>query len=219
MPDQELLDLAAKGKLADPAVLREQAERLLRDPKAPGVHRELRRSMARSAPVEFTLPDERLYPEFDELLQHSMPKETLLFFDEILQERPSVLQFRRFGLRHAQRASGAALRHHRRRRDGISQGEVAARTATAAACWRHASILRLTANGTTTSPVVRGAWVLRQHHRPAAGAAARRRAGRRTRPERGHHHPPAPRQAPGRRAVPTATPRSILWASPWKVST
>ena len=160
MPDQELLDAAAKGKLSDPATLRQQTERLLRDPKAKAFTENFVGQWLGLRQLEFTLPDERLYPEFDELLQHSMPRETTLFFDEILKNDLSVLNFvdsdfsmlngrlaRHYGIPGVQ---GMEFRKVKLPPDSERGGVLA-----------HAGILRLTANGTTTSPVVRGAWVLR----------------------------------------------------------
>jgi hypothetical protein len=82
-PDQPLLDLAAKGKLSEPSILREQTERLLKDPKSKAFTENFVGQWLGLRQIEFTFPDERLYPEFDERLQHSMPKETTLFFDEM----------------------------------------------------------------------------------------------------------------------------------------
>ena len=160
MPDQELLDVATKGKLADPAVLRQQTERLLRDPKAQGFTENFVGQWLGLRQLESTLPDDRLYPEFDELLQHAMPKETLLFFDELLKNDLSLLNFvdsdftmlngrlaQHYGISGVE---GIEFRKVKLPPDSGRGGVLA-----------HASILRLTANGTTTTPVVRGAWVLR----------------------------------------------------------
>ena len=160
MPDQELLDLAGKEKLAEPATLRQQTERLLRDPKATAFTENFVGQWLGLRKLECTLPDERLYPEFDELLQHSMPRETTLFFDEVLRNDLSVLTFvdSDFTMLNGRLAwhygidgvVGMEFRKVKLPPDSERGGVLA-----------HASILRLTANGTTTSPVVRGAWVLR----------------------------------------------------------
>jgi mono/diheme cytochrome c family protein len=160
LPDQELLDLAAKTQLSEPATLRKQTERLLQDPKAKAFTENFVGQWLGLRKIECTLPDERLYPEFDELLQHSMPKETTLFFDEILKNDLSVLNFvdsdfsmlngrlaRHYGIPGVE---GMDFRKVKLPADSDRGGVLG-----------HASILRLTANGTTTSPVVRGAWVLR----------------------------------------------------------
>ena len=76
MPDAELLAAAAKGDLAKPAVLRAQTERLLKHPKARAFTEDFTGQWLALRNIEFTTPDARLYPEFDELLQVSMLRET-----------------------------------------------------------------------------------------------------------------------------------------------
>jgi hypothetical protein len=160
MPDQELLELAGKRKLGDSAILRQQTERLLRDPKAAAFTENFVGQWLGLRQLEATLPDEQLYPEFDTLLQYSMPKETVAFFDELLRNDLSVANFidsdfvmlnerlaRHYGISGVE---GIDIRKVPLP-PGNERGGVLAQ----------ASILRLTANGTTTSPVVRGAWVLR----------------------------------------------------------
>jgi hypothetical protein len=160
LPDQELLDLASNGKLSEPATLRQQTERLLRDPKAKAFTENFVGQWLGLRKLECTLPDERLYPEFDELLQHSMPRETTLFFDEVLKNDLSVTTFvdSNFTM-----LNGRLARHYGI--DGVVGMEFRKVKLPAGSdrggVLGQAGILRLTANGTTTSPVVRGAWVLR----------------------------------------------------------
>jgi mono/diheme cytochrome c family protein len=160
MPDHELFDLAAKNKLSDPAELWKQTERLLRDPKAKALTENFVGQWLGLRQIEDTLPDEKLYPEFDELLQHAMPKETTFFFDEILKHDLSVHNFidSEFSM-----LNGRLARHYGIL--GVEGGEFRKVTlppeSDRGGVLAHASILRVSANGTTTSPVVRGAWVLR----------------------------------------------------------
>jgi mono/diheme cytochrome c family protein len=91
IPDDELLDLAARAKLRDPGVLTKQVRRMLADPRA----RELTRNFAgqwlflRNLPA--ALPDVVLFPNFNENLRQDFRKETELFFDSLLREDRSVL--------------------------------------------------------------------------------------------------------------------------------
>ena len=109
--------------------------------------------------IEFTTPDARLYPEFDELLQVSMVQETHAFFDELLENDLSVLNFVEsdFAMLNERLA-----KHYRV--PGVSGLEV--RRVTLRPEWHrggvmtHASVLKVSANGTTTSPVLRGVWIL-----------------------------------------------------------
>ncbi|MBY0504847.1 MAG: DUF1592 domain-containing protein [Bryobacteraceae bacterium] len=93
MPDDTLFSLAAQGKLSDPAVLREQAVRLLKDQKSRDFAenfveqwlgtRELGRDIK---------PDAKLYPAFyDAEIQSGMRYEPILFFQELLSENLSLL--------------------------------------------------------------------------------------------------------------------------------
>lgn len=158
MPDDELLRLAEQKQLRDADVLHDQVERMLKDRKAArftenfvGQWLDLRKMM-------MTKPD-RMYPEFDKYLLWSMPLETTEFFDEVLEKNLSLLQFvdsdwSMLNERLAQHygIEGVAGMEFRKvqlppnsRRGGVMT---------------HASVLKVTANGTTTSPITRGAWIL-----------------------------------------------------------
>jgi hypothetical protein len=115
--------------------------------------------------IDATTPDKQLYPEFDEWLQVSMVRETREFFDELLRADLSVHVVHRLGLGDAERAAGRALRA-RGRGWPPARGRPAAPAGPAPPGSRrggvltHGSVLKVTANGTTTSPVLRGAWLL-----------------------------------------------------------
>jgi hypothetical protein len=157
-PDSELLALAAKGDLTKPAVLRAQTERLLKHPKARAFTDDFTGQWLALRNIEFTTPDSRLYPEFDELLQVSMLQETQAFFDELLTQDLSVLNFVEsdFAM-----LNGRLAKHYGI--PGVSGLEV--RRVALKPEWHrggvltHASVLKVTANGTTTSPIIRGAWL------------------------------------------------------------
>ncbi|WP_158545259.1 DUF1592 domain-containing protein [Bremerella cremea] len=80
MPDEELLQLAAEGKLKDPAVRQAQVERMIADPKIETFVNDFTGQWLDLYDLEFTTPDMRLYPEFDPLLLEAMKEETRLFF-------------------------------------------------------------------------------------------------------------------------------------------
>lgn len=159
MPDADLLAAAAKGDLARPAVLRAQAERLLKHPKAHAFMEDFTGQWLALRNIEFTTPDARLYPEFDELLQVSMLQETHAFFDELLDKDLSVLNFvdSDFAM-----LNGRLAKHYGI--PGVSGLDV--RRVALKPEWHrggvlaHASVLKVTANGTTTSPVLRGVWIM-----------------------------------------------------------
>lgn len=158
-PDEELLELAERGELQQPAVLRAQAERLLRDPKSARFVENFTGQWLRLREIDATQPDKGLYPEFTSLLQESMVSESRAFFTELLQKDLGVDRF--------VKSDFAMLNQILARHYGIPGvvGHDIRRVALPADSLRgpfitQASVLKVTANGTTTSPVRRGAFVM-----------------------------------------------------------
>jgi hypothetical protein len=160
MPDEELLSLAEKGQLHEPDELRRQVERLLRDRKAAAFTENFAGQWLSLRSIDATMPDSMLYPEHDDVLQISMVKEVLLFFDEVLRNDLSLTHFvsSDFSL-----LNGRLARHY-----GIPgvNGELEFQKVALppeshrGGLLTMAAVLKVTANGTTTSPILRGAWVL-----------------------------------------------------------
>jgi hypothetical protein len=90
VPDQELLGLAEKGKLADSQVLQQQVQRMLDDPKSDALTSNFAGQWLYIRNVATVRPDPAIFPDFDESLRASMRRETELFFDSILTENRSV---------------------------------------------------------------------------------------------------------------------------------
>jgi hypothetical protein len=160
MPDAELLELARTDKLARPDVLRAQVERMLRDPRAANFTSNFLGQWLDLRQIDFTNPDKSLFPEFDRLLKVSMVKETELFFEEILKNDLSLLNFvdsdftiLNERLAEHYRIPGVVGQEFRKVK--LPAGSVRGGVLT------QASVLKVTANGTTTSPVIRGNWVLK----------------------------------------------------------
>jgi Protein of unknown function (DUF1592)/Protein of unknown function (DUF1588)/Protein of unknown function (DUF1587)/Protein of unknown function (DUF1585)/Protein of unknown function (DUF1595)/Planctomycete cytochrome C len=158
-PDAELLQLAAAGKLGMPDELRRQVERMLTDRKAVNFTENFVGQWLGLREIDFTEPSNRLYPEFDHLLKVSMIREAELFFDEVLKHDLSVAEFTAsdFSV-----LNGPLAKHY-----GIPgvDGWEFQKVKLPAESHRGgvltmAAVLKVTANGTTTSPVVRGNWVL-----------------------------------------------------------
>lgn len=168
LPDAALLHHTAAGTLHDPAELRRQVARMLRDPKSERFLESFLGQWLDLRLIDFTAPDSDLYPEFDPLLQWSMVAETTAFFRELLTHDLSV--------RNIVHSDFAMLNRRLARHYGLPGVDAAVprRTPLPADSVRggvltHASILKVTANGSNTSPVVRGAWVLdRIMGRPAS---------------------------------------------------
>ncbi len=160
MPDAELLQLAAGDELSNPEVRHAQVERMLADPKAERLVDNFTGQWLDLRGIEFTSPDKKLYPEFDPMLQESMLRETRGFFHHILAENLSVMNFvdSDFAVLNERLANHykiGGVRGHESSRvvelpDESIRGGVMAQ----------GSVLKVSANGTTTSPVLRGVWLL-----------------------------------------------------------
>ena len=92
-PDDTLADLAGRGVLGKPDVLRQQVARMLQDAKAHAFTENFTGQWLSLRNLKATIPDKKLYPDFDDLLELSMPRETHLFFEELIKEDRSVLEF------------------------------------------------------------------------------------------------------------------------------
>src|ERR1051325_2728602 len=92
LPDAELLRAADKG-LSKPASLRAQVDRMLNDPKAHRFTENFTGQWLDLRKLNDTTPDPKLYPEYDQFLNWSMPRETELYFEEILKQDRSLLEF------------------------------------------------------------------------------------------------------------------------------
>ena len=93
MPDDELLRLAEQGSLRKPAVLAAQIKRMLRDPKANALAENFVGQWLEIRRLESQQPDRDRFPDFDDYLRASMQKETELFWQNIMQEDRSILDF------------------------------------------------------------------------------------------------------------------------------
>ncbi len=159
MPDDELSKLAEQQKLSQPEVLRQQVERLLAHPRAATFTESFVGQWLGLREIDATEPSHLVYPEFDHLLKVSMIRETELFFNEVLKHDLPLTNFV---------ASDFAMLNGRLGKHygipGLTGWEFH-KTPLPADSHRGgvltmASVMKVTANGTTTSPVTRGAWVL-----------------------------------------------------------
>ena len=160
-PDKNLLTLASKATLTRRDVLGAQTERLLADQRAINFQNAFLDYWLDLRKVGDTTPDQVLYPEayLDDLLVESSLHETQLFFRELVTNNlpASNLVDSRFTF----------LNSHLARHYGVSgvDGIHMRRVDLPANSVRgglltQASILKITANGTTTSPVLRGVWIM-----------------------------------------------------------
>lgn len=160
-PDEELMGLARDSRLRDGDVLQRQTERMLADPRFDEFVRTFAEEWLDLRKLRSDTPDERLYPEYrkDDYLVDSMEKETLSFLTAMMRENLPVTtlvsaDFTFLNDRLARhydlpRVSGSAMQ-----RVPLPQSSPFGGLIT------HAALMKHTANGTTTSPVLRGAWVM-----------------------------------------------------------
>ena len=159
MPDAELLKLAGEGRLREPQMLRAQVERLLKSPEAAQFVENFTGQWLHLREITATTPDAKTFPDFDELLQVSMVREGEGFFREILDKDLPVSNFLNsdFAMlngRLAQHYGIDGVKGMTLRSVKLPEGSVRGGVLT------QAGVLKVTANGSYTSPVVRGAWVL-----------------------------------------------------------
>lgn len=160
-PDDELRALADQHALHHPDVLRAQTERMLSDPKSRRFVDAFLDYWLDLRKMQATAPDADLYSDYylDDLLTESADEEPRAFFTELLKNNLparnivssdfAMLNERLAELYNLPPVCGVALRRTLLPPDSVRGGFLT-----------QAAVLKVTANGTTTSPVLRGAWVM-----------------------------------------------------------
>jgi hypothetical protein len=157
-PDDELLELAAEGKLRDDDVIDEQVERMLADPRARSLVTGFALRWLNVDDIDAVDPDDRLFPDFTDALRDDFATEIELFVASVLLENRDVHELltadwtfvnerlaRHYGMR--------GVHGPQFRRVGVDD------EARRGLLGKGAVLLR-TSYGDRTSPVLRGAWVL-----------------------------------------------------------
>jgi hypothetical protein len=91
VPDDQLIDLAAQGKLRDPVVLEKQVVRMLADPKSDALVQNFTGQWLNVRGLENSDPAINLFPDFDDNLRAAFQREVELFFGTIVHEDRSIL--------------------------------------------------------------------------------------------------------------------------------
>ena len=158
IPDDELLNLAERGMLKEPEVLRQQVGRMLADPRANTLVSNFVGQWLYLRNIETVLPDPAVFPDFDENLRVALGKETELFFQSMLREDRSILDLlradytflnerlaRHYGIPGIYGAEFRRVTLTNEERKGLlGQG----------------SVLTVTSYPNRTSPTLRGKWLL-----------------------------------------------------------
>ncbi len=163
IPDDELLDLAIRGKLKDAATLERQVRRMLADTRSQSLTTNFADQWLSLRKLPGIIPDVRLFPDFDDNLRQAFRTETELFFDSILHEDRSALDLLRANYTYLNErlakhyaipnVYGSQFRRIEFR-DGLKD------YGNRAGLLGQGSILTVTSYANRTSPVLRGKWVL-----------------------------------------------------------
>ena len=161
IPDDELLDVAARGELQDPATLAGQTRRMLADPRSKALVRNFAGQWLTLRNLQGVVPDAATFPDFDENLRDAFRQETELFVESLIRDDAGVLDL--LGADYTFANERLAVHY------GIPDvygshfrkvpldAELAERRG---GIFGHGSLLTATSYPNRTSPVLRGKWVL-----------------------------------------------------------
>jgi Protein of unknown function (DUF1592)/Protein of unknown function (DUF1588)/Protein of unknown function (DUF1585)/Protein of unknown function (DUF1595) len=159
IPDDELLDLAEKGKLREPAILAQQTKRMLADPRSQAFTANFAGQWLSLRRLKDIVPDPFLYPDYGDTLALAFQKEAELFFDSIVREDRPLMDLldadytfvnerlaKHYGILNVKGINfqRVTLPADSPRRGLLGKG----------------AVLTVTSLPNRTSPVVRGKWVL-----------------------------------------------------------
>jgi len=158
VPDDELREAAARGRLSDAGVLEQQVQRMLRDPRSRALVDNFATRWLELSKLPGVVPDTELYPEFDENLRDAMEQETKLFVASQLHDNRSVMELLTadYSFLNERLATHYGIRNiygsHFRR--------VAFTDGTRGGLLGHSSLLTVTSYPNRTSVTMRGRWLL-----------------------------------------------------------
>ena len=158
IPDDELLDLAEKGRLRDKEVLAQQVRRMLADPRSHALVDNFAGQWLAMRNIRLVSPDQKVYPDFDDELRAAFYEQTKLFFQALIREDRPLLDLitadftfvnerlaRHYGIPNVYGSGFRRVALQDEARMGLlGQG----------------TVLTATSRANRTSPVLRGKWVL-----------------------------------------------------------
>ena len=160
MPDAELASFADSGAILDENQLKNQVDRMLADARSEAFVKNFAGQWLGLRDVGANPPAEDLYPQYDRHLETSIVAESESFFRELLHNDLDVMNFVKSDFvvineRLARFYGIDGVKGDEFRRvsvpDGVLRGGILTQ----------ASMLTTTSNGTRTSPVKRGTWILK----------------------------------------------------------
>lgn len=158
IPDEELLKLAGQGRLKDAGTLRQQVDRMLRDPRSEALATNFAGQWLQLRNLATAKPDPQAFANFDESLRKSFEEETEMLFASILRENRSVLDLLN--------ADYTFLNERLAEHYGVPKiygsqfRRVAVTDPNRAGLLGHGSVLTVTSYPNRTSVVQRGKWIL-----------------------------------------------------------
>jgi mono/diheme cytochrome c family protein len=158
IPDDELLDVASRGKLTEHGVLEQQVRRMLADPKSDALVSNFAGQWLQLRNLRTLLPNSDEFPDFDDNLRQALQRETELFFGSVIREDRNVLDLMTADYTFV---NERLARHYGM--PGIYGSQFRRVMVTDEArkgLLGKGSILAVTSHATRTSPVVRGKWIL-----------------------------------------------------------
>ena len=159
LPDDELIDVAAAGRLREADVLRAQVRRMLADPRAATLTTNFASQWLHLRNLDAVTPDARAFPDFDDNLRQGFRTETQMLFRSVVDEDRSVTDlltadYTFLNERVATHYGVPGIYGDHFRRVALPAGSPRA------GVLGHGSILTVTSYATRTSPVLRGKWIL-----------------------------------------------------------
>ena len=158
-PDDELLDLAAKGRLGETDELVRQTKRMLADPRHERFSQHFVRQWLNMELLNYLAVDESTYPQFDSILKEAMQQEPIAFFEEVLQNNRSVMDFVHadyalVNQRLAQHYGISDVSGNRFQKVSLKPEDIRGGVLTMA------GLLAMNSDGTDSHPLKRGVWLL-----------------------------------------------------------
>lgn len=158
-PDDDLLDLAESGRLGEQEELIRQTKRMLADPRHERFSRHYVQQWLDLDRLELLNVCEDTYPQFDRNLQEAMKREPIAFFEEVLQNDRSVMDFIHadyalVNQRLAQHYGINDVTGDYFRKVSLKPGDIRGGLLT------QAGLLAMNSDGTDSNPLKRGIWLL-----------------------------------------------------------
>ncbi len=158
MPDDELFRLAAKGKLSDPKIYRQQVARMLKDRKSLALVQNFVSQWLHLRALDRMEPDPELFPGVDRQLRQDMATETKLLVADLIRKDAPLMEL--LSVPYTFMNERLAKHYGVKNIKGNRFQKVTASSDERVGLLTHASILTLTSNPNRTSPVKRGKWIM-----------------------------------------------------------